>query len=737
MSRREATKNALRAKFLSIGLERLGNLSSAFVELEARPDDEAVLAAIMREIHTLKGEAKLVGFGSVADVAHTTEDLLLFANELALDARAPAHRVITRGLDLMTDILSRHRDGDTSEISTSDFAAAAVAVRTEVASAAPAPATEVARPVSSTATNKFMSMRGDSSIRIDIDRLHGLTDLAGTLALDHDRSEGVVTSLEAVLAGWLAEIERAEVLASALVRENPSLASSPTFLEFADHSRAMRGLRADASRSVARARDHLFEFRLELSELDAQVRDLRLQPLATMFQQYPRAVRDLANEQQKKIGLWVEGADVQVDKEVLERLSDPLLHLIRNAVDHGIERPEERLLAGKSESATLHLSAMQRGPFVEIRIRDDGRGIDAAKLRKAVVRKGMMAQAMAETHSDEAMLAVIFEPGFSTLDAATDMSGRGVGLDVVKSHVEALGGTVHVETKLGVGTTFLLRAPIAMVFTRALLVECGDVLYAMPSEAVVCVLDVLPDQIEDVGEGRAIRVEESWVAVFDLRTLADGAQKPRDSLAIVVLEHLGRRLAVIVSGFIGERQIVQRSCDAYLSGNKLLAGTAILPSGALAVLLDVGEVIRLGRSSAGAVRGRVAASPRTESKRVVVVDDSEVTRDLIATILRSEGLEVFEAINGRDGVERIGQHRPDLVLTDLEMPVLDGFGLLAAVRNMPEHKALPIIVFSTRGSEADKRKAAQLGADAYLVKGTFREEELIALARRFVGGTSE
>lgn len=737
MSRREATKNALRAKFLSIGLERLGNLSSAFVELEARPDDDQVLASIMREIHTLKGEAKLVGFGSVGDVAHTTEDLLLHANELPLDVRGPVHRVITRGLDLMTEILVRHRDGDTSEVSTAEFAASAVSVRTEVKAVTPAEVAKAPRAASSTATNKFMSMRGDSSIRIDIDRLHGLTDLAGTLALDHDRSEGVVTSLETVLAGWLSQIDRSDALASLLVRENPSLASSPTFLELAGRARAMRGLRADAGRSVAQARDHLFEFRLQLQELDAQVRDLRLQPLATMFQQYPRAVRDLANEQQKKIGLWVEGADVQVDKEVLERLADPLLHLIRNAVDHGIERPEERRAAGKDESATLHLSAMQRGPFVEIRIRDDGRGIDAAKLRKAVVRKGLMAQAMAESHSDEAMLAVIFEPGFSTLDAATDLSGRGVGLDVVKSHVEALGGTVHVETELGVGTTFLLRAPIAMVFTRALLVECGDVLYAMPSEAVVCVLDVPPEQVEEVGEGRAIRVDESWVAVFDLRTLAEGPQKPRENLAVVVLEHLTRRLAVIVSGFIGERQIVQRSCDAYLSGNKLLAGTAILPSGALAVLLDIGEVVRLGRSSAGAIRARPAAAVRDASKRVVVVDDSEVTRDLIATILRAEGLEVFEAINGRDGVERIGEHRPDLVLTDLEMPVMDGFGLLAAVRNMPEWKALPIIVFSTRGSEADKRKAAQLGADAYLVKGTFREEELIALARRFVGGVSE
>lgn len=736
MSRREAAKNALRAKFVSIGLERLRELSNAFVALESDPGDESISASIMREIHTLKGESKLVGFDVVTEIAHATEDLLLRANELPVDGRAAVNRVITRGLDLMTDVLTRHRDGVDVTITADEFRAEAEAARAVATPAIEVRAVESPRPASSMATRQFMSTRGDSSIRIDIGRLHALTDLAGTLALDHDRSEGIVSALESMLGDWLREIERVDVLAAQLVRELPGLAANPTFTELAASTRTVRAIRAEAGRSIGRSRDHLFEFRLQLQELDAQIRDLRLQPLSTMFQQYPRAVRDLANAQQKNIRLHVEGADVQCDKEVIERLADPLLHLIRNAVDHGVELPADRLAAGKPETATLHLSATQRGPFVEIRIRDDGRGIDAAKVRKSVVRKGLMAQAMAESHSDEAILAVIFEPGFSTLDAATELSGRGVGLDVVKTHVEQLGGNVHVETSLGVGTTFVLRAPIAMVFTRALLVACGDIVYAVPSEAVVCVLDVDVDQVMSVGEGLAVRVEETWIPLFDLGVISSAPESAGTTRRVVVVEHLDRRLAVVVSDFIGERQIVQRSCDAYLAGNKLVAGTAILPSGALALLLDVDELVRLGRSTGASTQSRPERIAEAAVKRVLVVDDSEVTRDLIATILRSEGYDVVEAINGKEGVEKIAEHEPLLVVTDLEMPIMDGFGLLAAVRGRPEWKALPLIVFSTRGSETDKRKASQLGADAYLVKGSFREEDLIQLVRRFIGAST-
>jgi len=736
VSRREATRNALRAKFVSIGLERLRELSNAVVEFEANPGDESISALIMREIHTLKGESKLVGFDVVTEIAHATEDLLLHASELPFAAREPVHKVIMRGLDQMAEVLNAHRDGQSVDVSSEAFRAEAAAARVAVVEEAPVQPVEAPRAASSMATRQFMSTRGDSSIRIDIGRLHSLTDLAGTLALDHDRSESVVVSLEAMLKEWLVEIERTDVLASRLVRENPFLATNPTFAEFATRTRAVRALRAEAGRFVGRARDHLFEFRLQLQELDAQVRDLRLQPLSTMFQQYPRAVRDLANAQQKKIQLHVEGADVQCDKEVIERLADPLLHLIRNAVDHGVELPAERAQAGKPEIATLHLSATQRGPFVEIRIRDDGRGIDPVRLRKSVVRKGMMAQAMAESHSDEAILSVIFEPGFSTLDAATELSGRGVGLDVVKTHLEALGGNVHVETVAGAGTTFILRAPIAMVFTRALLVACGDIVYAIPSESVVTVLDVGAEQVRAVGEGLAIHVDDAWIPLFDLGLLGSSSEPDRRIRPVVVVEHLGRRLAVYVTHFIGERQIVQRSCDAYLAGNKLIGGTAILPSGALALLLDVDELVRLGRSTGVATQARAESLAPSALKRVLVVDDSEVTRDLIATILRAEGYDVFEAINGKEGVDRIVEHKPLLVVTDLEMPVMDGFGLLSEVRSRPEWKALPLIVFSTRGSETDKRKASQLGADAYLVKGNFREEDLLQLVRRFIGGAT-
>ena len=280
-----------------------------------------------------------------------------------------------------------------------------------------------------------------------------------------------------------------------------------------------------------------------------------------------------------------------------------------------------------------------------------------------------------------------------------------------------------------------------MVFTRALLVACGDVTYAIPSEAVVQILHVVETDIENVGDGRAIRLDDQWLPVFDSRAAVSSAPGPREDGAtcMMIVEHLERRLAVMVDAFLEERQIVQRSFDPYLAGNHLIDGAAILNSGALAVLLDVGELVRLGRSSTAMRLAPAAPTRETDEARkacVLVVDDSEITRDLVSTVLRLAGYEVVEAINGREGVRRVEERKPDLVMTDLEMPVLDGFGLLTELRARVEWKSLPVVVFSTRGSETDKRKAAELGADAYMVKSAFREEELLSLARRFIGQVS-
>lgn len=730
MNRREQVKQQLRAKFLSVARERLAQIGAALVSYEERPDDDALATDLMREIHTLKGEAKLVGFEEVNKVAHKTEELLLHARELSPEDRGRAFGAVGRGLDVMAALVAREGGDASVSVDVSAFLAEADVVRTEaVKSRGSASEQQPAREASTIATRQLMGLRGDSSIRIDLARLHQLTELGSTLLLEHERMEHDILEIDRSVKALSLEIDRVDALLPTMARFAESVAAREAVQALSAVLKRVRSGRSEGRRASERAREHGFEFRLRLRELDAQVRALRLQPLSAMFLHYPKAVRDLANEQGKRVALVVHGADVEVDKEVLEKLADPLLHLIRNAVDHGLERPAERLAAGKSEGGTLTLRARQRGYFVEIRISDDGRGMDPDKIRKAAVRKGILAANMAEARSDREILSVVFAPGFSTAEQVTDVSGRGVGLDVVKANVEQLGGTVELETELGRGTTFVLNAPIAMVFSRALLVESGGVVHAFPSEAVVAVVEVDPSSVSQLAGARAIRYDEEWVTLLDMRA-APAGEAAAGALSVVVVEHLDRRLGVSVDRFLGERQVVQRSFDRYLADDRLLAGVVVLDSGGLAILLDVAELLRVASSGSALARERVEVG-ESAGLPILVVDDSEVTRDLLCSILRSHGFEVVEAVNGRNGLERIEERRPALVVTDLEMPVLDGFGLLREIRSRPALADLPVVVFSTRGSDPDKRKASELGADAYLVKGQFREEDLVGLAQRY------
>lgn len=744
----------LRVRFRDVARDRLVRIGEIVERLGVDGDDAGAIDVMMREIHTLKGEARLVGFDAVHDVAHATEDLLLQAREERGVRREKVHTSVFHGLDLCALLFDADETMDASAVDITPFLAEAKALRSAVATKSPASGPpdkrasvrpeEPSQPTddapAAQGPGERFTFRTESSIRIDHETLHELTDLAGTLMLEHDRSEQRLSEIAAQMRGFVEELDAVETTLGRMGHELGRGARPPALVELTSRARRWRGRRSDLRRLMTETSDHLFAFRLRLDELESQIRSLRLQPLESLFREYPRAVRELAAAEGKRVRLEVDGADVALEKEILKRLGEPLLHLVRNAIDHGIETPSAREEAGKSAIGVVALRARQRGPFVEIRVSDDGHGIDAMRVRRAAVRKGLMSQSMADSRTDEEVFPVLFEAGFSTMEHVTEVSGRGVGLDVVKANIEALGGSIAIETKATVGTTFVLTAPIAMVYTRALLVGCGEATYALPSEAIRRITDLDSQEVRtDEGIG-AVSVDGEWMSLLDLRVLL-GTPASRDRVerpSMVVVEHLDARAAVICDRLVGERPIVQRSFDAFLSRRRLLAGAAVLDSGALAILLDVGELVRLGRSGQSRVKSTTEgessgpdAAPRTV--RVLVVDDSEITRDLVASILRAGGYDVAEAVNGREALRSIEAHAPDVVVTDLEMPVMDGFELLVSIRQHQTVRGLPVIVFSTRGSESDTRKAAELGANAYLVKGRFEERDLLSLVQSLGG----
>ena len=492
---------------------------------------------------------------------------------------------------------------------------------------------------------------------------------------------------------------------------------------------------------VRQLRDQSFEAHLRLTEVQDTLRQLGLLEVGLLFQRYPAAVRTLAREQSKRVRVVLEGTQVAVDKRVLDRIDDALLHLLRNSVDHGIEAPENRRAAGKKEHGTIILRARQIGAEVEIQIEDDGCGVDVQAVRESAKRRGLLPPDQVDELDDEATLQLVFQPGLSTREEVSDLSGRGVGLDVVKQEVEDLGGSVHLATREGHGTTFTLRLPISISLSKLLLVEASGQPWAIPSNQIDGLLRIGPDSIERAGEGLVVISGEGRIPLTDLRALVSNEEGKREEdvaarrMNVVVLSHAGQRLAIRVDRFLKEYEAVQRSTGEFLAGARLIHGALVMEGGRPALVLNVPELLR--RFGEGQVRyaSRLPRRMEVESRKILIVEDSELTRDMLVHAASRLGLEIYEAVNGREALKTVDSVVPDLVLTDLDMPVMDGFDLIAALRARDETERIPIVVLSTRGSEEDRRRAAEAGADAYLVKTSFTEASLKSVVERFLPET--
>jgi two-component system chemotaxis sensor kinase CheA len=463
---------------------------------------------------------------------------------------------------------------------------------------------------------------------------------------------------------------------------------------------------------------------------------LSLLPLGTLFDRYRRAVRDLAKEQDKEVTLDVTGADVEVDKRVIDQLAQVLLHLLRNAVDHGIELPDDRARRGKPRAATISLSAKEVGPQLQVTVGDDGRGLSADAIRRTAVTRGICSAEQAQEIGHEELLQLLFTPGFSTRADVTDISGRGIGLDVVKRSIERLGGAIHLDSTPGHGTTFVLLLPLDLAITRAVILDFDDQYFAIPTHAIDVTRDIRDEDVEQTGARQTARIEGNVVPLVDLSTLLGrpSTDVPKNGTRrVVVIRHQGRSVGICVGRLLGEREFMRRPPGPFLEGSTLVAGTALLEHGRIVMALSIPGLIAHAIKLFGTSPVGVAAPTRERKRVVLLVDDSELVRDMVRPIIAQMGCGVLEAVNGQVGLDLVNQEQPDLVITDLEMPVMNGFELIENVRQTSNAPTVPMVVMSTRGSAEDRAKAAELGADAYLVKSEFREEAIVELVRRFIG----
>jgi two-component system, chemotaxis family, sensor kinase CheA len=661
-------REALLARFRAGLVERVRATHRLVEEFQSSSEPE-LLKLALGELHTLKGESRMLGLSEMSELAHALETELGSGQRFSL---------VLSAFDAMLGAL-------TSGDATGDLHDALVTLRgerrpTSLPPSAPDERRDSVRPALEA------EERGPERRRKVAERFMQVD--AGQIDLLCER-----------VAELTAAFGQLETSADALIDRS------------ARHTR------------TAKLTDAFERCRSLLDEATSTAWTLRLVSIDPLLEELARHARRAAEHQQKLVEVQTVSGGVQLERDVADQLWESLLHLVQNAVDHGIEEPDAR--GSKAPVARLKLSAESVGPSVVLRVEDDGRGIDPALVRQAAIERGVVSAEVARELSDAQATELLFEHGFSTRSVASRTSGRGVGLDVVRRRVESLGGQIGIESQPGSGTRFSLGVPFAITKEKLLVVELSGAPYGFPARVVRAVLG--PSALPRPGQDSVVRHNDE---LLPFRSLCDALSLPQtgEENVVLVLELSGRRFGASVGRIVGERELIRRPAEKLLHQTGIGA-SAVLEDGRIVLLPELNYVNRALRARAGQiVPGSVEQERRRQ--RVLVADDSPVVRELVTEILSAAGLVVEQAVDGAAALESILQSEPDLVVSDVEMPRMNGFDLLAEVRKRTQR--LPVIMLSTRGSIEDRKRATRLGANAYLVKTEFHSESLLEVVRRFV-----
>lgn len=730
-------------------------LSAGLLALERNPTQADQLEACMRAAHSLKGAARIVGVDAGVSVAHVMEDCLVSAQEGRLYLQPEHIDALLQGTDLLMRIATPGNDVGPADIEAyvalmERLLDPSQPIATPVPNPEPIPAPRVdalllepelePAPVSSEAPrqSKRMTEGGERVLRVTAERLNSLLDLSSKSLVETQR-----------LKPYLASLQRLKRIQSNSLRALDALDGQLKSLDL--NLEAQEAL-ADTRRLLSEAQALLAEKNAELDEFGWQAGQraqvlydtalaCRMRPFADVLAGQVRMVRDLGRSLGKQVRLEIEGEKTQVDRDVLEKLEAPLTHLLRNAVDHGIETPEQRVLAGKPAEGLIRLRASHQAGLLVLELSDDGNGVDLERLRGTIVDRNLSPVETALRLSEEELLTFLFLPGFSLRDKVTEVSGRGVGLDAVQHMVRQLRGAVVLEQTAGQGSRFHLEVPLTLSVVRSLVVEVGEEAYAFPLAHIERMCDLAPDDIVQL-EGRQHFWHEGrhvgLVAASQLLQRPPG-QTPSDTLKVVVIRERDAVYGIAVERFIGERTLVVLPLDDRLGKVQDISAGALLDDGSVVLIVDVEDMLRsvdkllnTGRLERIARRNQQATeAPR---KRVLVVDDSLTVRELQRKLLLNRGYEVAVAVDGMDGWNALRSEDFDLLITDIDMPRMDGIELVTLLRRDSRLQSLPVMVVSYKDREEDRRRGLDAGADYYLAKASFHDDALLDAVVELIGG---
>ncbi len=560
-----------------------------------------------------------------------------------------------------------------------------------------APKTETkAKAKADTEENKAPSIGVEQTVRVDVRRLDHLMNLIGELVLGKNRLIRIYSDVEERYDGekFLEELNQVVSSISAVT-----------------------------------------------TDLQLAVMKTRMQPVGKVFNKFPRMVRDLSRELGKSIELIIEGEETELDKSIVEEIGDPLIHIIRNSCDHGIEPLEERRRLNKPETGKVQLSAYNEGNHIVIKISDDGKGLDPVMLKEKAIEKGVISERDAEGMSDREAFNLIFKPGFSTAKVVSNVSGRGVGMDVVKTNIEKLNGIIEIDSEVGVGTTQKLKIPLTLAIIQALLVGVQEEYYAIPLSSVLETVRISQDEIYTVDGKSVLRLRDEVLSLVRLSDIfkVDAILESNSDVYVVIIGLADQKIGVIVDYLIGQEEVVIKSLGYYLKNTRGIAGATVRGDGKITLIVDVGAMMDMAKSIKVNITTLMNESENTKSKNspsdyvVLAIDDSSTDRAIIRKCLKPLGITLLEASNGLEGLEMLknGDKTPDAILVDIEMPKMDGYTFASEVRKYNKFKNLPLIAVTSRVTKTDRMRGVESGMTEYITK-PYSGEYLTTVVKRSI-----
>lgn len=757
--------------FLIEAFELIEQIDHDLVELEANPEDLELLNRIFRVAHTVKGSSSFLNFDVLTELTHHMEDVLNKARKGELKITPDIMDVVLESVDMMKGLLHSIRDNgnDTAagidiknicanltQISEGEAPTAAPAAPAAPVAPAPEPVKEPEPVVEAEAAPEVsdaeLSKLSDSEVEAEIERL-----LKVRKAEDQARraSKGIAPKSPEEIAPAAASTP-APAARPAPSREKeadkkvPAASSSSAVaqeqtirveVKRLDHLMNLIGELVLGKNRLLKIYDDVeerYEGEKFLEELNQVVSSLslvttdiqlavmktRMLPIAKVFNKFPRMIRDLSRELGKQIDLEISGEETELDKSIVEEIGDPLVHIIRNSCDHGIEDPETRKAMGKPEKGLVQLKAYNEGNHIVVEIVDDGKGLDADMLKAKSIEKGIITEREADAMSEKEAFGLIFKPGFSTAAKVTNVSGRGVGMDVVKTNIEKLNGIIDIESEVGKGTVMKLKIPLTLAIIQSLLVGTQEEFYAIPLASVLETVRVPIDDIYTIDGKNVLRLRDEVLSlvrlsdVFGVNKVFDGG----DQTYVVIIGVAEAKLGIIVDTLVGQEEIVIKSMGDYLQNIPGIAGATIRGDGRVTLIIDVGAMMEMAKDIKVNIRAEMEDSTKAKEKpsdyKVLIVDDSKMDRTIMQKSLEPIGVTIIEATNGVEALNIIksGEHAFDAVLIDIEMPRMDGYTLAGEIRKYSKYRTLPLIAVTSRTSKTDRLRGVEVGMTEYITK---------------------